>query len=69
MLNNYRPISLLPIFSKILEKVIHHKLFNFLDIYIIKETLDTLTAMDSILPPSDRHAARWICSDGAKEQQ
>ena len=37
--------------------------------YIIKETLDTLTAMDSILPPSDRHAARWICSDGAKEQQ
>ena len=33
------------------------------------ETLDTLTAMDSILPPSDRHAARWICSDGAKEQQ
>ena len=39
------------------------------NIYIIKETLDTLTAMDSILPPSDRHAARWICSDGAKEQQ
>ena len=38
-------------------------------IYIIKETLDTLTAMDSVLPPSDRHAARWICSDGAKEQQ
>ena len=32
MLNNYCPISLLPIFSKILEKVIHHKLFNFLDI-------------------------------------
>ena len=32
MLNNYRPITLLPIFSKILEKVIHQKLFNFFNI-------------------------------------
>ena len=32
MLNNYIPISLLPQFSTILEKVIHHKLFNFLNI-------------------------------------
>ena len=31
MLNNYRPISLLPIFSKILEKVVYQMLFNFLN--------------------------------------
>ena len=31
MLNNYRPNSLLPIFSKILEKVIYQRLVNFLN--------------------------------------
>ena len=30
-LNNYRAISLLPIFSKILEKAIYQRLFNFLN--------------------------------------
>ena len=30
MFNNYRPISLLPCISKILEKVIHKRLYNFL---------------------------------------
>ena len=31
MLNNYRPISLLPIFLKILENVVYQMLFNFLN--------------------------------------
>ena len=30
--NNYRPISLLPSLSKILEKVVHHGLYKFLTI-------------------------------------
>ena len=30
--NNYRPISLLPSLSKILEKVVHHRLYTFLTI-------------------------------------
>ena len=29
--NNYRPISVLPIFSKILEKCIYKRLIEFLD--------------------------------------
>jgi Notch-like protein len=30
-LNNYRPISLLPTFSKILEKLMYKRLVNFLE--------------------------------------
>ena len=30
--NNYRPISLLPIFSKLLEKLMHKRLYSFLDL-------------------------------------
>ena len=33
--NNYRPISLLPVFSKVLEKIVFDRVFNFL-IKIIK---------------------------------
>ena len=29
-LNNYRPISLLSIFDKIIEKIMHKRLYNFL---------------------------------------
>ena len=29
-------------------------------IYIIKEKLETLSAMESYLPTSDRHTASWI---------
>jgi len=29
IMNNYRPISLLPIFSKLLEKIVHKRLYNF----------------------------------------
>ena len=38
-------------------------------IYIIMEKPQTFNAVDPILPPSDRRAAWWICSDGPKEQQ
>ena len=31
LLTNYRPISLLPVFSKVLEKVVHKRLYNFFD--------------------------------------
>lgn len=28
--NNYRPISILPVFSKVFERIIHKRLYNFL---------------------------------------
>mgnify|MGYP003416941264 CR=1 FL=1 len=30
-MNNYRPISVLPIFSKILEKIMYNRLLNYLE--------------------------------------
>ena len=34
-LNNYRPISILPIYSKIIEKVMYHRVYKFLEKYSI----------------------------------
>ena len=41
---------------------------NSNNIYIIEEKLETLSAMESYLPTSDRHAASWIFSDGPSKQ-
>ena len=41
---------------------------SIIDIYIIKEKLETLTSMESYLPTSNRHAASWIFSDGPSKQ-
>ena len=35
LMSNYRPISILPLFSKIFEKLIYHRLYAFLDKYNI----------------------------------
>ena len=34
-INNYRPISVLPIFSKVFEKLMYNRLFSFVDKYKI----------------------------------
>ena len=33
--NNYRPISLLSIFDKIIEKIMHNRLYTFLELHNI----------------------------------
>ena len=38
ILNNYRPISLLPNISKIVEKLMHKRLYQFLDALLISIT-------------------------------
>ena len=45
-----------------------NKCTKMIGIYIIKERLETLCAMESYLPISDRHAASWIFSDGPRQQ-
>ena len=59
MLNNYRPISLLPIFSKIIEKVIYQRLFNFLNTnnalfssqYGFRKNHSTINAVTELMDP------------------
>ena len=34
-ISNYRPVSLLPVFSKIIEKIVYNRLFNYLEKYNI----------------------------------
>ena len=43
-LNNYRPITTTPIFSKIIEKLAHNRIYNFLD----NNKLITITNMNFI---------------------
>ena len=41
--NNYRPISILPVISKILEKAVHQQLMQYLEqIYYLSINLDTV---------------------------
>ena len=39
---NYRPMSILPILSKILEKLVHKRLINYLDKYELLKLLKLL---------------------------
>ena len=41
-LTNYRPITITPIFSKIIEKLAHNQIYNFLD----NNKLINITNMD-----------------------
>ena len=58
LFSNYRPISVLPIFSKILERVVHNRLMNYLNINQIlfknqygfrKKSLQALIPMSTLL--------------------
>ena len=56
-ISNYRPISLLPLLSKIFEKVVHHQLYNYLQSFNLlssvqfgfRKNLSTSNAINSML--------------------
>ena len=57
LISNYRPISLLPVFSKILERVVNKNLFSFLTInkilfpnqYGFRKGHSTVTAVTELI--------------------
>ena len=48
--NNYRPISVLPVFSKILEKVIFNRLYNFFFIQMSFMIVNLVFFLVDLLP-------------------
>ena len=51
--SNYRPISLLSIFSKVIEKLMHRKLYNFLDLRnILYKASGEMQFFECLIPPS-----------------
>jgi hypothetical protein len=49
LFSNYRPISVLPIFSKILERVVHNRLMNYIN--NIRYYLKINMALEKIIQP------------------
>ena len=56
--SNYRPISLLPVLSKVLERVVHEKLSNFLRPWLIKNQSGFKKA-DGTVPQLVRLTQEW----------
>ena len=57
VINNYRPISLLPIFGKIFERVIYNSLFN----YFLSNNLFTLSQLGIL--PGDSYIAQLFINN------
>ncbi len=63
--SNYRPISLLSTFSKILEKIVHNRLFTYLDTHSLLSELPPATSAQLALGAGD--AALLLATLGALE--
>ena len=53
VVSNYRPISVLPVFSKILERLVNNKLINFLNKYNILSVNMAVEKLFTTLPLLD----------------